>query len=57
MNLSEAGCMSSMQQQTGTWKPSQHLLETKKTCVEVAGRRTFGCVLTSSLEYGKQRTW
>jgi hypothetical protein len=31
-------------QQLGTWEPSQHLLEdrkTKKTCVEMAGRRTF----------------
>jgi len=38
-----------------TWEPSQHLLigtgKPRKTCVEVAGRRTFR-VLTSSQQSG-----
>jgi len=38
-----------------TWKPSQHLLidtgKQRKTCVEVAGRRTFR-LLTSSQQSG-----
>jgi hypothetical protein len=37
MNLSREGCIRSIQQQLGTWEPSQRLLEnmgTKKTCVE-----------------------
>jgi hypothetical protein len=38
-----------------TWEPSQHLLidtgKPRKTCVEVAGRRTFR-ILTSSQQSG-----
>jgi hypothetical protein len=44
MNSLKEECMRSMQQQLGTWEPSQHLIKdrkTKKTCVEMAGRRTF----------------
>ena len=40
------------------WEPSQHLLvgtgKQEKSCVEVAGRRTFR-VLTSSQQSGKRR--
>ena len=39
-----------------SWEPSQHLLlgtgKPRKTCVEVAGRRTFR-ILTSSQQSGK----
>jgi len=38
-----------------TWEPSQHSLvdtgKPRKTCVEVAGRRTFR-ILTSSQQFG-----
>jgi len=40
---------------TWTWEPSEHLLidtgKPRKTCVEVAGRRTFR-ILTSSQQSG-----
>jgi hypothetical protein len=29
--------------------------KTKKTCVEMAGRRTSGCILTTSQQPGKQK--
>jgi ribosomal protein S8 len=43
-NLNREGYMRSMHYQLGTWESFQLLIKgrkTKKTCVEMAGRRTF----------------
>ena len=55
INLCREGYMKSLKWQLASWKPSQHLLidtgKQRKTCVVVAGRRTFR-ILTSSQQSG-----
>jgi hypothetical protein len=58
-DLNRGACMRSMQSELGIWEPIQHVLKDKgkqkKTCVEMAGRRTCDCTPSTSQQSSKQK--